>query len=86
MWQEIMKNNDFDYFALRDGRYNQIVHLVGINACMLVTMLYLQETAAKGAEMFYQLTNNATRGEDLDLARERDTQAAQVSYNTCIKH
>ena len=32
--------------------------------------------------MFYQLTNNATRGEDLDLARERDTQAAQVS----IKH
>lgn len=33
MWQEIMKNNDLDYFALRDGRYDQIVHLVGIK-CM----------------------------------------------------
>ena len=38
----------------------------------------LQQSAAKGAEEFYQVTNNAARSEGLELARELDTKAAQV--------
>jgi hypothetical protein len=47
-----------DEVALRDHRYDCIVHLV---------------TAAKGAEQFYTLENNSTRTEGLDLARQLDT-------------
>ncbi|XP_003386950.1 PREDICTED: TRPL translocation defect protein 14-like [Amphimedon queenslandica] len=63
VWSDILGNNSLDVFTLRDGRYDQIVHL---------------ETAAKGAEKFYQLTNNASRSEGLELARKLDTQAAQA--------
>ena len=57
---------------LRDNRYDQVVHMV---------------TAASGAESFYQLDNNSTRSEGFELARERDTKAAEVnsvytSYNS----
>lgn len=47
-----------DEVALRDHRYDCIVHLV---------------SAAKGAEQFYQTENNATRTEGIELARELDT-------------
>lgn len=52
-----------DVVALRDNRYDQIVHMV---------------TAASGAEKFYQLSNNAVRSESIELARELDGKAAQV--------
>ena len=35
-------------------------------------------TAANGAETFYQLSNNNTRSEGLELAIERDKGAADV--------
>ena len=37
-----------------------------------------QQSAAKGAEEFYQVTNNIARSEGLEEARELDTKAAQV--------
>ena len=37
-------------------------------------------TAANGAEAFYQLSNNKTRSEGLELAIERDKKAADVRY------
>lgn len=45
------------------SRYNQIVHLV---------------SAAKGAEKFYQIEDNAARSEDLELARTRDDMASKA--------
>ena len=42
----------------------------------------MQVTAAKGAEAFYQLENNKTRSEGLDLARELDDKACQVSVHS----
>ncbi len=62
-WQEIMSNLNTDSIRLRDARYDQVV---------------LMMTAANGAEPFYQLDNNASRSEGLELARELDTKAAQV--------
>ena len=53
-----------DSVLLRDARYNQVIHMM---------------TAAKGAESFYQLDNNPSRSEGLELAREMDTKAATVS-------
>ena len=49
---------------LRDNRYNQVIHMV---------------SAAKGAEAFYQLANNVTRLEGVDLARKLDDITSQVS-------
>lgn len=37
-----------------------------------------QITAAKGAEEFYNTEDNSCRMEGMDLARERDTRAAEV--------
>ncbi len=62
-WQELISGLDYDSIRLRDARYDQVVHMM---------------TAAKGAEPFYQLDNNATRSEGLELARELDTKAALV--------
>jgi thymidylate kinase len=63
-WQEILKSNGWNTHMLRDQRYDQVVHL---------------QTAAKGAEAFYQLINNKTRTEGIEQARDRDTKAAQVT-------
>ena len=52
-----------DSFQLRDARYDQVVHMM---------------TAANGAEDFYQLDNPA-RSEGLELARDLDSKAANVS-------
>lgn len=45
-------------------------------------------TAAKGAEAFYTVENNATRGEDLQQARARDVNAAEAwvghPYVDCV--
>ena len=62
-WQKILSGLGCDSIQLRDARYDQVVHMM---------------TAANGAEQFYQLANNATRSEGLELARELDTKAAQV--------
>ena len=53
-----------DSVSLRDARYSHVVHML---------------TAARGAESFYQLSNNHTRSEGLDLARELDAKAANVN-------
>ena len=63
-WQELISGLGWDSIQLRDARYDQVVHMM---------------TAANGAEQFYHLANNATRSEGLELARELDTKAAQVS-------
>lgn len=81
-WQKILKTNDLDSVILRDQRYDQIVHLVTMVTLECNHSLYSQETAAKGAVEFYHLTNNSTREEGLELARDRDTKAAQVSIST----
>ncbi|KAI9102051.1 AAA domain protein [Phlyctochytrium arcticum] len=56
-WLQILKELDLDEVALRDHRYDCVIHLV---------------TAAKGAEPFYTLDNNTTRSEGLEFAREVD--------------
>ena len=42
-------------------------------------------TAADGAETFYQLANNSTRTEGLELAIERDRKAADVSQTASMR-
>ncbi len=54
-----------DSVQLRDARYDHVIHMV---------------TAAIGAEAFYQVTNNDTRKEGIEQARERDTKSAQVGW------
>lgn len=56
-WLRMLNELGLDEVALRDHRYDAVFHLV---------------TAAKGAEAFYQVENNATRTEGLDLARYLD--------------
>ncbi|KAJ3322500.1 hypothetical protein HDV06_003044 [Boothiomyces sp. JEL0866] len=57
-WLRMLDELHLDEVALRDHRYDCVVHLV---------------TAAKGAESFYSLENNSTRTEGLELARALDT-------------
>lgn len=63
-WDEIIGSLGYDRIKLRDARYNQVIHMV---------------TAANGAEPFYQLANNSTRTEGIELAIDRDKRAADVS-------
>jgi hypothetical protein len=56
-WLRVLKDLQLDEAALRDHRYDFVIHLV---------------TAAKGAEKFYSLDNNTVRSEGLDLARSVD--------------
>jgi len=62
-WVEMCKVNDWNNVELRDGRYNQVIHMV---------------SAAKGAEQFYDNQNHVTRHESLELARQLDDLTAQV--------
>lgn len=62
-WERILQRCGLDEVEIRDNRYNQVIHLV---------------SAAKGAEAFYSLADNAARSEGLELARERDTRAAEA--------
>ncbi len=62
-WSRILAEIGYDSISIRDARYNQVVHMM---------------TAANGAESFYQLENNPSRSEGLELAREMDTKAALV--------
>eukprot|EP00051_Salpingoeca_urceolata_P001026 m.38075 g.38075 ORF g.38075 m.38075 type:complete len:414 (-) comp11150_c0_seq2:1727-2968(-) len=63
VWDEMKKRNGWSEVELRDQRYDHVVHLV---------------TAAQGAEAFYSLENNATRSEDVPLAREMDARAQRA--------
>ena len=56
-WSRMLYELGLDEVALRDHRYDAVFHLV---------------TAAKGAEAFYQVENNATRTEGIELARHLD--------------
>ncbi len=58
LWLRMLDELGLDETALRDHRYDCVVHLV---------------TAAKGAEAFYHMENNATRSEGIELARHLDT-------------
>ena len=80
-WQEMMSNNNWDSFMLRDDRYDQIIHMVSHVTIMWYILLschVMQVTAAKGAEKFYQTSNNPVRGEGVPEAIERDSKFAQV--------
>lgn len=57
-WLRMLKELNLDEVAIRDNRYDCVLHLV---------------TAAKGAEAFYSLENNKTRSEGLEFARQLDT-------------
>ena len=56
-WERIMKQNCWNAVELRDNRYNQVIHLI---------------TAANGAEPYYNIEDNPTRTEGLELARQLD--------------
>ncbi|KNC99130.1 uncharacterized protein SPPG_05389 [Spizellomyces punctatus DAOM BR117] len=56
-WLQMLKELNLDEVAIRDNRYDCVIHLV---------------SAAKGAEAFYTLENNRARSEGLDAARELD--------------
>jgi hypothetical protein len=42
-------------------------------------------SAAQGAEQFYSIEDHSSRSEGLELARERDTSAAQVNIFRKLK-
>eukprot|EP00455_Lapot_gusevi_P041466 TRINITY_DN4809_c0_g3_i1.p1 TRINITY_DN4809_c0_g3~~TRINITY_DN4809_c0_g3_i1.p1 ORF type:complete len:390 (+),score=99.00 TRINITY_DN4809_c0_g3_i1:88-1257(+) len=58
MWQSMLEENGWNEHALRDHRYDGVVHLV---------------TAAEGAEQYYTLANNAVRLETPEEARVLDS-------------
>ena len=62
-WEHILGRLGLDEVEIRDNRYNQVIHMV---------------SAAKGAEQFYSVEHHATRSEGIELARERDTRAAEA--------
>lgn len=57
VWQAVLDENGWTTVSLRDKRYDAVIHLV---------------TAAKGAESFYTLANNAARTETPEQARQID--------------
>lgn len=57
MWMAILNEGGYNEVALRDARYDAVLHMV---------------TAAKGAEEFYTTANNQYRSEGVELARELD--------------
>lgn len=57
VWQSMMREINATEETLRDGRYDAVIHLC---------------TAAKGAEEFYSLRNNACRSESVVFARVID--------------
>lgn len=56
-WQAVLDENNWTTVSLRDRRYDAVIHLM---------------TAAKGAEKFYTLANNAARTETPEQARTID--------------
>lgn len=57
MWESILDSIGKNVVELRDARYAAVIHMA---------------TAAKGAERFYTLANNAARSESPELARDID--------------
>jgi len=62
-WIRMREEYKWNNVELRDGRYNQVIHMV---------------SAAKGAEDFYDIKNHLTRHEGIDEARQLDDLTAQV--------
>ncbi len=58
MWQAMLDELSLSEVAIRDARYDAVIHMV---------------TAASGAEAFYTTENNTARHEGLELAREIDS-------------
>ncbi|XP_042899659.1 TRPL translocation defect protein 14 isoform X2 [Parasteatoda tepidariorum] len=63
VWEKMLSANGWNAVQLRDNRYNQVTHLI---------------TAADGAEEFYNLEDNSCRTEGIELARVRDSRAAEA--------
>lgn len=57
LWQRMLSENGHDEGALRDGRYDLVIHMV---------------TAADGAPEFYTIANNGARRESPEQARAQD--------------
>ena len=57
MWDKLVEGMGVSVVELRDARYEAVIHLA---------------TAAKGAERYYTLANNAARSESPELAMEID--------------
>jgi CYTH domain-containing protein/predicted ATPase len=62
-WQALLDERGWTVSALRDQRYDAVLHLV---------------TAAAGAEAFYTTQNNAARTETAEQARALDARVAQA--------
>lgn len=62
-WDKVQRENGWNSVELRDNRYNQVIHLV---------------TSADGAEEYYNMENNPTRTEDVELARELDKRTVEA--------
>lgn len=68
-WLKMLSEMDLEEVSLRDHRYDVVIHLV---------------TAAKGAEAFYTLENNATRTEGLELASKLDSAVMNAWVGKCF--
>lgn len=66
VWQSIKKELNVSDELLRDQRYDAVIHLC---------------TAAKGAEEFYSLSNNACRSESIVFARVIDDNLIRAWQN-----
>ncbi|XP_022238480.1 TRPL translocation defect protein 14-like [Limulus polyphemus] len=62
-WDKILKKFGWNPVDIRDNRYHHVLHVM---------------SAANGAEAFYNVLDNITRTEGLELAREMDRRAAQA--------
>ncbi|XP_003376798.1 conserved hypothetical protein [Trichinella spiralis] len=77
-WEEILRRNNLNPIALRDQRYNQIVHLVSGTVCGRGDTAYGRDvSAAVGAENFYHCST-ALRLESLEEAREVEHRTRHV--------
>jgi hypothetical protein len=75
------KNPEWNEVDLRDNRYDQVIHMVDNKFLIILFKLSFYKinqlkptkvTAANGAESFYTLSNNETRTESIEDARESD--------------
>lgn len=66
-WKKMLEDLHLDQFNMREGRYDQVVHMT---------------TAADGAEKYYSLANNYARKETLEdaIKQDRKTRSAWLGH------
>lgn len=62
-WEKMKKSNNWNEIEVRDGRYNQVIHMV---------------SSAIGAEKYYTIDGHGCRSEGLEFARKLDQDASQA--------